>query len=242
MEFPKKKYQIIYADPPWSYNSRMALGKGAKRSSSEDYYSTMTIEDICNLDVKGISDKDCLLFIWVTMPKLDKVFEVIKAWGFEYKTCAFDWVKRNKIFNEERNKKRNGIDDFMGQGRWTRQNAELCLLATKGKPKRISAKVRQIIYQPLTKHSEKPPIVRNEILELVGDLPRIELFARQEVEGWDCWGNEIKTKEVDVEMEISKEKVIQIVDLLVSASNALSENEIGEDCSELATELEKSIS
>ena len=188
-----KKYQIIYADPAWNYNSRMALGKGAAKSSAEDYYNVMSIEDIMALPIKEISAKDCILFIWVTMPKLNEVFKVINAWGFEYKTCGFVWVKRNKVFSDERNKNRNGIDDFMGQGRWVRQNAELCLIATKGKPKRISAKVRQIIYQPIQEHSKKPNEVRERIVELSGDLPRIELFSRQETEGWDTWGNEVES-------------------------------------------------
>ena len=188
-----KKYQIIYADPAWNYNSRMALGKGAAKSSAEDYYNVMSIEDIMALPIKEISAKDCILFIWVTMPKLNEVFKVINAWGFEYKTCGFVWVKRNKVFSDERNKNRNGIDDFMGQGRWVRQNAELCLIATKGKPKRISAKVRQIIYQPIQEHSKKPNEVRERIVELIGDLPRIELFARQKREGWDVWGNEVES-------------------------------------------------
>lgn len=188
-----KKYKIIYADPAWNYNSRMALGKGAAKSSAEDYYNVMSIDDIMALPIKQISDKDCILFIWVTMPKLNEVFKVIDAWGFEYKTCGFVWVKRNKVFSEERNKNRNGIDDFMGQGRWVRQNAELCLIATKGKPKRISAKVRQIIYQPIQEHSQKPNEVRERIIELVGDLPRIELFARENHIGWDVWGIEVES-------------------------------------------------
>jgi len=185
------KYQIIYADPAWNYNSRMALGKGAAKSSAEDYYNVMSIDDIMALPIKEISAKDSILFIWVTMPKLNEVFKVITAWGFEYKTCGFVWVKRNKVFSDERNKNRNGIDDFMGQGRWVRQNAELCLIATKGKPKRISAKVRQIIYQPIQEHSKKPNEVRERIIELVGDLPRLELFARENHIGWDAWGNEV---------------------------------------------------
>ena len=195
-----KKYKIIYADPAWNYNSRMALGKGAAKSSAEDYYNVMSIDDIMALPIKQISDKDCILFIWVTMPKLNEVFKVIDAWGFEYKTCGFVWVKRNKVFSEERNKNRNGIDDFMGQGRWVRQNAELCLIATKGKPKRISAKVRQIIYQPIQEHSQKPNEVRERIIELVGDLPRLEMFAREKFVGWDIWGNELEN---DVELETS---------------------------------------
>jgi len=189
----EKKYSVIYADPAWSYNSRMALGKGALKSSAEDYYNVMSTRDIINLPVSDISAKDCILFIWVTMPKLNEVFKVIDAWGFEYKTCAFVWVKRNKIFCKKRNENRGGIDDFMGQGRWVRQNSELCLLATKGKPKRISAKVRQVVYQPIQEHSKKPNEVREKIVELVGDLPRLEMFARQSNDGWDCWGNEVES-------------------------------------------------
>ena len=186
--FTNKKYQIIYADPPWSYNSRMALGKGAKRYSAEDYYKTMTVEDICSLPVQDICEKGCILFMWTTFPKIFEAEKVIKSWGFEYKTCAFVWVKKNKVFSEERNIRRGGIDDFMGQGRWTRQNAEICLLATKGSPKRLSAKVRQIVYSEIREHSRKPDRVRDDIIELVGDLSKIELFARQVIEGWDCWG------------------------------------------------------
>ena len=188
-----KKYQVIYADPPWQYNSRMALGKGANKSSAEDYYNTMSVEEISGLQggIYDISAKDCILFIWTTMPKLFDTQFIISNWGFTYKTCAFVWVKRNKIFNPERAKLHNGIDDFMGQGRWTRQNAEICLLCTKGKPKRVSARVRQIVYDPIREHSRKPDAVRNRIVDLCGDIPRIELFARQAVEGWDCWGNEV---------------------------------------------------
>jgi len=175
MIFPNKKYQIIYADPPWSYQGKMM------NSSVTDHYSVMSIKNICNLPVKEIADKDCILFMWVTMPKLNECFEVIKAWGFEYKSCAFTWVKKNKKSNSW----------FMGLGRWTRANAELCLLATKGKPKRISAGVHSIIDNPIEQHSKKPDITKDRIIQLVGDLPRIELFARQKTIGWDAWGNEI---------------------------------------------------
>lgn len=189
-----KKYNIIYADPPWQYNSRMALGHGAKRSSAEDYYNVMTLEEICGLQgaIDNITADDCVLFMWVTFPKLYEAQYVLGAWGFTYKTVAFNWVKRNKIFNPERANEHGGIDDFMGQGRWTRQNAEICLLATKGKPKRQSAKVRQIIYSPIREHSRKPDETRDRIVELCGDIPRIELFARQFTDGWDCWGDEVE--------------------------------------------------
>jgi N6-adenosine-specific RNA methylase IME4 len=126
------------------------------------------------------------------MPKLNEVFKVIDAWGFEYKTCGFVWVKRNKVFSDERNKNRNGIDDFMGQGRWVLQNAELCLIATKGNITRIDASISQIIDEKISEHSEKPKVVRELITQLVGKLPRIELFSRnEEQDGWYNWGNNI---------------------------------------------------
>ena len=112
---------------------------------------------------------------------LPEALEVIKRWGFTFKTVAFTWVKENK--------KSNGY--FTGMGYWTRCNPEQCLLATKGKPKRISRSVRQLVISKLQQHSKKPDDIRNRIVELCGDLPRIELFARQRTEGWDCWGNEV---------------------------------------------------
>ena len=141
----------------------------------------MTTEDIENLPIKDISASDCILFMWVTMPFLKDCFDVIKSWGFKYKTCAFTWIKQNK--------KSNSL--FWGMGSWTRANAELCLIATKGKPKRQSAKVHSVIMSKIREHSRKPDETRNKIVELCGDIPRIELFARQSVDGWDCWGNEV---------------------------------------------------
>lgn len=171
------KYQIIYADPPWQYEGEMM------NSSVTDHYQVMTLWDLKRLPVASIADNDCALFIWVTMPKLNEVMDVISAWGFEYKTCAFTWVKTNGILGGY----------FMGQGRWTRANAELCLLATKGSPHRVDEGVRQLIASDVLEHSHKPAIVREKIIELMGDLPRIELFARCKVAGWDAWGNEIES-------------------------------------------------
>lgn len=176
----EKKYQIIYADPPWSYRDKALAGNRGAGCK----YDVMTTEDIAKLPVGGgLAEKDCVLFMWVTMPKLNECFELIKAWGFEYKTVAFTWIKLNK---------KSGTP-FMGMGRWTRANAEVCLLATKGKPTRISAGVHSIVMTPIEEHSKKPQEVRNRIVQLMGDLPRIELFAREKTEGWDVWGNEIKS-------------------------------------------------
>ena len=175
MIFPNKKYKIIYADPAWSYKGQMM------NSSVTDHYSVMNLKDICNLPVKQIADEDCVLFMWVTLPKLNEFMEVVKSWGFEYKSTAFVWCKKNK----------KSDSFFLGLGRWTRANPEICILATKGKPKRLSNSVRQLQVFPIEKHSKKPDKFKDLILELVGDLPRIELFARQKTEGWDSWGNEV---------------------------------------------------
>ena len=173
----QKKYNIIYADPPWSYKDKALSGNRGACCK----YPVMSIEDICNLPVKDIADEDCILLMWVTMPKLNECFKVIEEWGFEYKTSAFTWVKKNK--------KSGSL--FMGMGRWTRANAEICLLATRGKPKRNSASVHSVILSSIEEHSKKPNEARERIVQLCGDLPRIELFARQYADGWDCWGNEV---------------------------------------------------
>ncbi len=148
------------------------------QGSAEKIYPTMTQEDICSLPVADIADKDAVLFLWATFPKLREALQTIKAWGFQYKSIAFLWLKRNK----------NGQGWFYGLGFWTRGNAEICLLATKGHPKRRSPKVHQFIISPLRSHSQKPDEARDKILELMGDLPRIELFARSKADGWDVWG------------------------------------------------------
>ncbi len=142
----------------------------------------MNKESICALPIKNICEDNAVLLMWITFPKLDWAFEVINAWGFTYKTCAFTWVKLNK--------KSESL--FMGMGYYTRSNAEICLIATKGKPlKRMSHSVHSIIMSHIEEHSKKPNETRERIVELFGDLPRIELFARQHAEGWDCWGNEV---------------------------------------------------
>ena len=144
-------------------------------------YKCMDKLSIGNLPINEIADKDCILFLWVTMPSLIEGLALIEKWGFKYKTVAFTWVKKNK--------KADSL--FWGMGFWTRANTELCLLATKGSPKRVSASVHSVIYSPIREHSRKPDEARDKIVQLMGDIPRIELFARQKVEGWDCWGDEV---------------------------------------------------
>lgn len=184
-----KKYQIVYADPAWSYDDKCLHRGGAER-----HYKTMSVEQIEQLPIKDISDDNCILFIWVTFPKLKEGLSVISAWGFEFKTLAFLWIKTNKRTNPNQISflPVESFDSFWGMGRWTRSNAELCLLATRGNPQRINADVHSIIYAPIDKHSKKPKETRERIIRLVGDLPRVELFARQKTDGWDVWGNEVE--------------------------------------------------
>lgn len=175
----RKRYQIIYADPPWAYRDKALAGNRGAGCK----YQVQNREWLESLSVSQIANKNCILFLWVTMPKLNECFTLIEKWGFEYKTVAFTWVKRNK----------KAQSWFWGMGRWTRANAELCLLATKGKPKRINAGVHSIIDTPIRKHSQKPDEVRERIIQLVGDLSRIELFAREKTPGWDVWGDEVES-------------------------------------------------
>lgn len=152
------------------------MGGGA-----ESHYPCMKIEDICALKVPAA--KDSVLLLWTTLPQLEEAFKVINAWGFKYKTGAFTWVKVNQSGSI-----------YMGMGRHTRANAEICLLATKGKGvPRINASVYNTQLHPRTRHSQKPEAFRDEIVKLYGDVSRIELFARSQAEGWDVWGNEVES-------------------------------------------------
>jgi N6-adenosine-specific RNA methylase IME4 len=171
-----KKYNIVYADPPWQYQQTGVQG------AAERHYPTMDIMDICHLPISEIAAKDSALFLWVTFPQMPEALRVIKKWGFTYKTVAFIWLKKNKKADSW----------FYGLGFWTRGNCEICLLATRGHPRRQSASVHQFIISPLEAHSKKPDITREKILTLMGDLPRVELFARQQTPGWDVWGDEIE--------------------------------------------------
>jgi len=173
MEKPARKYSIIYADPPWKYWE-------AGNKNQNLHYKTMTIDDICDIPVANLADDNCVLFMWATYPILKEAFRVIESWGFNYSTAAFVWVKKNK----------NMDTPFIGCGAWTRANSEICLLATKGHVLRLDASVSQVIESPIEEHSKKPDVVRELITQLVGKLPRVELFCRHPAEGWDVWGNE----------------------------------------------------
>jgi N6-adenosine-specific RNA methylase IME4 len=172
-------YGIVLADPPWSIQTTAQVPSG--RPTARPYVA-MRMCDIYALPVAKIAAKDSLLFLWATAPLIPEALYAMKAWGYEYKTVAFTWVKRNKG---------GGDGWFWGMGWWTRSNPEYCLLGMKGSPKRAAANVHSVIEAPVGEHSKKPSKVRDEIVRLCGDLPRVELFARERTPGWDAWGNEV---------------------------------------------------
>lgn len=172
-------YELIYADPPWQYRDKANAGKrGACHK-----YPVMTLADIKALPIAEIAAPDCLLAMWWVPVMPAEALEVIAAWGFTLKTMqGFTWHKTTK----------NGLDHF-GMGNWTRANAECCLFAVRGKPKRVCASVRSLIVAPVGRHSAKPDDARQRLVQLLGDVPRVELFARDQAPGWDVWGNEVES-------------------------------------------------
>ena len=176
------KYKIIYSDCPWKSNTQFGRDK---KKGNKQHYPLMGLEEIKNLPVNEIADDDCILFLWIVNNQLFDAKEVIESWGFSFATVGFTWVKTTST----------GKDHF-GVGMWSRNNPEICLIATKGKPKRKSASVRELQKHPIREHSRKPDEIRDEIVKLCGDLPRIELFAISEYEGWTCIGNEIDGKDI----------------------------------------------
>lgn len=178
-----KKYNIIYADPPWAYKDKR---EGYKMSGgAAKHYKTMKTYEIKQMGeiINNITLEDCMLFMWATFPNLIEALETIKAWGFTYKTLGFSWIKTNK----------NNKKPFFGIGFYTKSNCEVCLIGIKGKPGKLkkSNYVSSCIISERREHSRKPDEARQRITQLVGDVPKIELFAREQVEGWDCWGNEV---------------------------------------------------
>lgn len=177
--FPDRKYNIIYADPPWSglgYEAKPTGGRGIGKN-----FDLMSNQDIIDLPVGDICYPNCALFLWITFPHLRLFPDVMDSWGFRYATMAFTWVKRNKVQDTW----------FMGTGNYTRANPEVCLLGIRGKMVRKSAAVRSVLDGRVREMGRKPPETRDRIVELFGDVPRIELFSRDLVSGWDCWGTEI---------------------------------------------------
>lgn len=173
--FPDKKYQIIYADPPWVYKDKSKSHGGG----AESHYVCTPTDELSKLCVPADNNSVCLM--WVTYPQLEEGLKLLKTWRFKFKTVAFTWVKTNKDGSI-----------YMGMGRHTRANAEICLLGVRGKGlPRINAGIYQTQLHARTRHSEKPKAFRSDIERLYGNATRIELFARQKTEGWDVWGNEV---------------------------------------------------
>jgi N6-adenosine-specific RNA methylase IME4 len=175
-----RTYGVIYADPPWSF--RTWSNKGTGRSAIS-HYDCLDFPALAALPVAQLAAPNCVLFLWAPDPFLPRAFDLISAWGFEYKTVGFYWVKLNAT-------PKHDADYFTGLGHWTRANPEQCLLATRGKPRRQAKDVRRLVVERRREHSRKPDCVRERIERLVPG-PYLELFARQTTDGWDCWGDQV---------------------------------------------------
>lgn len=182
---PTRRYSVIYADPPWAWTRGEFVNRGSARTVEKEY-ATLQPGEVAALPVGRWARDDAVLFLWTTGPKLPIALEVVRAWGFTYKTIGFTWVKRN----------RKSDSWFWGLGFYTRANAELCLVATRGSPTRLSASVHQIVESPVGRHSEKPEEVRKRIEQLYTG-PYLELFARRRAPKWDAWGLEVPSEPVE---------------------------------------------
>ena len=171
-----RKYGVIYSDPPWHWQAYSDKGTGRGAVS---HYDCMSLADMAALPVASYAAEDCALFMWAVDPMLPEALELIRAWGFTFKTVAFYWAKTLRC-----------SEGFhVGLGYWTRANPEQCLLATRGHPKRLARDVRRLVVSPVREHSRKPDEVYGRIERLVAG-PYIEMFSRQSWPGWDCWGNQ----------------------------------------------------
>ncbi len=175
---PSLKYSIIYADPPWDYKGgRQHSGaQGEDTGGASEHYPTVTTRDLFDLDIPSICEKDALLFMWTSSPHLDQAIELMRAWGFSYKTIAFVWDKVR-----------------VNPGYYTMSQCEICIVGKRGKipTPRGARNVRQFLSQERGAHSAKPEEVRKRIEEMFPHHRRIEIFARETAQWWDSWGNEV---------------------------------------------------
>jgi N6-adenosine-specific RNA methylase IME4/ParB-like chromosome segregation protein Spo0J len=183
-----RRFKVIVADPPWEFK---VYSRRGRQRSAERYYDTLTLEAIKALPVAPLADADCALFLWGVWPELPGALEVIKAWGFQFKTVAFVWVKSTKTAEII---KLNGDGLHLGMGYWTRANTEFCLLATKGAPLCIAEDIHQVVLAPVGEHSAKPREIHSRIERLLAG-PYLELFARHAIPNWTVWGNEAPAAE-----------------------------------------------
>lgn len=179
------KYSIIYADPPWHYNNR-ANHKTRFRGGVHGHYATMTMDEIRALPIGDLAADNCALFMWCTDPMLDEQIPLFKHWGFRYCRAGFSWVKLNA---------KNG-QPFFGVGYYAKSNVEVCYLGIRGRMEPITNDVHSLVVAPHQEHSRKPEAVRERIVQLFGDVPRVELFARQSAPGWTVAGNGIDGQDI----------------------------------------------
>lgn len=179
LALPDGQFGCVLADPPWSFTNWSGKGEARNAKRHYDVLDRATLE---SLPVADVASKDAVLLLWATNPLLPHALALIEAWGFTFKTVGFTWAKRTPTDSGW----------HMGLGYWTRQNSEQCLLATRGKPKRLptGASVRQLITSPRREHSRKPDEQYDRIEQLVAG-PYLELFARTARPGWTAWGNEV---------------------------------------------------
>jgi len=210
-------YEVILCDPPWEYRDK---GNAGKRGASHKY-GVLNKAKLKQLDVQSLAAPNCTMFMWVTLPHMTTGLEVMKAWGFKYKTGAFVWIKTPrgdkraykiplvellKAMAEPKKVVKLGLEWLSlhwGLGHYTRSNAEIVLLGTRGKPKRVDKSVHSVVIEQHTgRHSGKPEEVHRRIEKLMGDVSRCELFAREKQPGWDVWGDEI---ECDFELNFKED-------------------------------------
>jgi len=176
------KYKVIYADPPWSYKTYSKPDEGTvPHRTEEEPYKSMTAEELLKLPVHKVAADDCILHMWVISSHIDQALALGQQWGFTYKSLGMIWVKTQKS---------DPAKPKMGMGKWFRQEAEVCLLFSCGKPKRLSAAERQVILEPAREHSRKPDEARDRV-ERLSEGPYLEMFARQTKEGWDAMGDQV---------------------------------------------------
>lgn len=237
---PRDRYDVIYADPPWNFDNYSELGEDR---NAKAWYDCMSFEDLQALPVADLAAPDCSLFMWVTDPTLDQGIQLIRDWGFEYVTVAFQWVKLNKTVGDRRDVNLDK-DVFMSTGYYTRANPEMVLIGSighpavkpdifsaegvdlseaytmllgkRGSPKRKSASVRQTVFAPRGMHSEKPLVFRSEIEKLMHATRRVELFCRHNAnQQWDAWGNQVGAHEAGTIKK--RRRVPPVLPLLVNA-------------------------
>lgn len=190
-----KRYELIYPDLPWYYTG----GNRHRKLKIDPKYPTMKFNEMAALPIRDIAADDCALAMWATGPKMEEAIQLINIWKFQFITVLFIWIKTNRLENTLNYK----------PAYWTMPNAEYLLLAKIGHPQRVREDIKQIVFAPIAGHSAKPPIFRQKLVNLFGDVSRIELFARTETPGWDAVGNEIDGLDIrDALNEIIHGKII----------------------------------